>query len=293
MIVGQRKYLPWALVAPALAVLTMVLLVPLAYCVRLSLFERSLRTGYARFSGLGNYLQLFHDGRFLWAAVRTAGFVAASLSLELALGLGLALLMHHLSRGRGLFRAAVMVPWAIPTVVSGLLWAWIFNDRLGLANTVLGCLGARPVAWLASPGTAWVAVIAAEVWKTSPFVSLIILAGLQMIPRELYESAELDGAGPWRRFAGVTLPLLWPTIVLAMLFRTMDALRVFDLIVVMTGGGPAGSTEVLSFYNYKVLFTHLDFGYGSAISIGLFVLVMAGSLGYVRALLGGTYAKAC
>jgi multiple sugar transport system permease protein len=275
-----------------LAVLLLVLVMPLAYCTRLSLYEHSLRTGQSGFAGLENYLQLFRDARFLWAAARTAGFVAVSLSLELALGLGLALLMHHLARGRGLFRAAVMVPWAIPTVVSGLLWAWIFNDRLGLANALLRLMGVEALAWLASPGTSWVALIAAEVWKTSPFVSLIILAGLQMVPKELYESAEMDGAGPWKKFTGVTLPILWPTILLAMLFRTMDALRVFDLIVVMTGGGPAGSTEVLSFYNYKVLFTHLDFGYGSAISVGLFVLVMAGSLAYVRALLGGVHAPA-
>ncbi len=291
MIVGQGKLVPWAFLAPTLLVLSLVLLVPLAYCIHTSLHDLSLRGGQARFVGLDNYMRLAGDQRFLGAAIRTLGFVAVSLSLELALGLGLALLMHRLAKGRGCFRSAVMVPWAIPTVVSGLLWAWIFNDRLGLANSALGWFGAAPVAWLAWPATSWAALLAAETWKTAPFVALIILAGLQMIPRELYESAEIDGAGPWSKFTGITLPLIWPTVLLAMLFRTIDALRVFDLVTVMTGGGPAGSTEVLSLYNYRVLFTHLDFGYGSAVSVGLFMLVMAGSLAYVRHLVGGTYAQ--
>lgn len=291
MIVGQRKLVPWAFLAPTLLVLSLVLLVPLAYCLHTSLHDLSLRGGQARFVGMDNYLRLAGDQRFLGAAIRTLGFVAASLSLELALGMGLALLMHRLTRVRGTFRSAVMVPWAIPTVVSGLLWAWIFNDRLGLANSALGWFGAAPVAWLAWPATSWAALLAAETWKTAPFVALIILAGLQMIPRELYESAEIDGAGPWRQFTGITLPLVWPTVLLAMLFRTIDALRVFDLVTVMTGGGPAGSTEVLSLYNYRVLFTHLDFGYGSAVSIGLFMLVMAGSLAYVRHLVRGGHAQ--
>jgi multiple sugar transport system permease protein len=284
--VGQSRRLPWLLLAPALAVLTLVLAVPLGYCFYLSLFESSLRTGATQFTGLGNYLRLAADQRFLGSALRTLGFVAASLGLELGLGLGLALLMQHLSRGRGLFRAAVMLPWAIPTVVSGLLWAWIFNDRLGLANAVISRAGLNPVAWLAGPGTAWAALLTAEVWKTAPFVALILLAGLQMIPRELYEAAEIDGAGPWSKFSGITLPLLAPVIMLAMLFRTVDAMRVFDLVAVMTGGGPAGSTEVLSLYNYKVLFTNLEFGYGSAVSTALFLLAMAGSLAYLKAMLG-------
>lgn len=284
--VGRPKSLGWVLMSPALAVLALVLAMPLGYCLFLSLFDASLRTGQSQFAGLGNYIRLASDLRFLSSAARTLGFVGVSLALELALGLGLALLMHGLWRGRGLFRAAVMVPWAIPTVVSGLLWAWIFNDRLGPANAVLAAAGLDPVAWLAGPGTAWAALMAAEVWKTTPFVALILLAGLQMIPRELYEAAEIDGAGRWKTFSRITLPLLSPVLLLAMLFRTVDALRVFDLVAVMTGGGPAGATEVLSLYNYRVLFTNLEFGYGSAVSAVLFLTAMAGSLAYLRAMLG-------
>ena len=286
MMVGSSKRLPWLLLAPALSVLALVLALPLGYCLYLSLFDVSLRTGQARFAGLENYLRLVTDLRFLSSAARTLAFVGVSLALELVLGLGLALMMHQLWRGRGLFRAAVMVPWAIPTVVSGLLWAWIFNDRLGLANAVLAAAGLEPVAWLAGPGTAWAALMAAEVWKTAPFVALILLAGLQMIPRELYEAAEIDGASRREAFFRITLPLLSPVMLLAMLFRTVDAMRVFDLVAVMTGGGPAGATEVLSLYSYRVLFTNLEFGYGSAVSAVLFLAAMAVSLAYMRAMLG-------
>lgn len=276
--------IPYLLLLPGTAIIGLVVLVPLGYCAWLSLHHCSLRGTEWQFAGIGNYLLLARDPRFIFSALRTMGFVAVSVSLEMLSGLGLALLMHHSIRGQGLFRAAVMIPWAVPTVVSGLTWSWMFNDRMGLFNGIIRMVNpaSGPVAWLASPSLAWLAVITAEVWKTSPFVALIILAGLQMIPRELYEAAEIDGAGSCKRFAKITLPLLWPTIMVALLFRTIDALRVFDLVMVMTSGGPAGSTEVLSLYNYKILFTHLDFGYGSAVSISLFLLVMAVSLLYVK-----------
>lgn len=276
--------MPYLMLMPGAVIIGLVVLVPLLYCAWLSLHHCSLRETGWQFAGIGNYLLLAKDPRFLFSALRTMAFVAASVSLEMLSGLGLALLMQHAIRGRSLLRAAVMFPWAVPTVVSGLTWSWMFNDRMGLFNGIIRLVNpaAVPVAWLASPSLAWLAVITAEVWKTSPFVALIILAGLQMIPRELYEAAEIDGAGSFDRFAKITLPLLWPTIMVALLFRTIDALRVFDLVMVMTSGGPAGSTEVLSLYNYKILFTHLDFGYGSAVSISLFFLVMAVSLLYVR-----------
>ncbi|MCU0607116.1 MAG: sugar ABC transporter permease [Candidatus Edwardsbacteria bacterium] len=282
--VGRKTYLTVLLLAPSLVVIGLVVFFPLLYSLYVSLTDITLRSAGATLVGLRNYQALLTDQRFVAAAVRTLGFVACSVTAEMAAGFGLALLMHELGRGRGLFRAAVLVPWAIPTVVSGLTWRWMFNDRMGAVNTILGSVGLleEPLAWLARPATAWVAIIVAEVWKTAPFVALIILAGLQMVPSELYEAATIDGAGRWRRFRHVTLPLLWPTLFLALLFRTIDALRVFDLVTVMTGGGPAGSTEVLSLYAHKVLFAHLDFGYGSALTFALFLLVMGCSLAYAR-----------
>lgn len=284
--VGSDKRLPYLLMAPAITVILLVMLVPLGYCSYLSLFEHSLRTGAEQFIGLKNFIRLGSDQRFLYSALKTVSFVGISLLLEMSLGLCLALMMHSMVRGRGLVRTAVMVPWAIPTVVSGMIWGWMFNDRLGLINRLLVLTGisSAPPVWLADPTLSWMAVITAEVWKTTPFVALIILAGLQMIPVELYQAAEVDGAGPTDKFRLITLPLIWPVLLLAALFRTIDSLRVFDLIVVMTGGGPAGSTEVLSLYTYKTLFSYLDFGYGSALSMALFIMVMAFSLIYVRAM---------
>jgi multiple sugar transport system permease protein len=279
-----KKSTSYLLLLPAMAIIGMVVLAPLGYCAWLSLHRYSLWEPGRQFAGLENYATLFGDRRFLVSACRTAGFVMVSVALELVSGLGLALMMHRKSRIRGLLRAAVMVPWAIPTVVSGLTWGWMFNDRMGVLNKLGGLIssGWGQLAWLASPNLAWLALTVAEVWKTSPFVALIILAGLQMIPEELYQAAEIDGAGVLRKFVGITLPLLWPTITVAVLFRTIDALRVFDLVMVMTSGGPGGATEVLSLYNYKLLFSHLNFGYGSAVSMALFLMVMAVSLLYVK-----------
>ncbi|HAD81093.1 TPA: ABC transporter permease [Candidatus Edwardsbacteria bacterium] len=282
--VGANRKLPYLLLFPALAVMSLVLLVPLGYCFYLSLFRYSLGTGLRDFVGLSNYISLLGDQRFMASVFRTLLFVSVTLTLEIAVGFGLAVMMHSLVRGRGMLRAVVMIPWAVPTVIAAMIWGWMFNDRLGLANRLLGMAGLipGPLVWLADPALTWTVIVMAEVWKTAPFAALIILAGLQMIPIELYQAAEVDGAGAFQKFRLITLPLLWPTILLALLFRTIDALRVFDLIMVMTGGGPAGSTEVLSLYNYKTLFSHLDFGYGSALSMALFLLVMSFSLLYVR-----------
>ncbi|MDI6739682.1 MAG: sugar ABC transporter permease, partial [Candidatus Edwardsbacteria bacterium] len=185
--VGRKPHISALLLAPSLAVIGLVVFLPMMYSLYVSLTDYTLRGAGPSLVGLRNYRALFTDHRFAAAAARTLVFVACSVAAEMAAGLGLALLMHQLGRGRGLFRAAVLVPWAIPTVVSGLTWRWLFNDRMGAVNTVLGAAGLmrEPVAWLARPVTAWVAIIVAEVWKTAPFVALIILAGLQMIPSEL------------------------------------------------------------------------------------------------------------
>jgi ABC-type sugar transport system permease subunit len=212
-------------------------------------------------------------------------FIGVTIPLELLFGLGIALVLNDNFRGRGLLRAVVLVPWAIPTVVSSQMWRFIFNDRYGLVNFVLfGGDASRYLAPLADPTSALIAIMAAEIWKTTPFAALIILAGLQAIPDDLYEAASVDGATAWQKFRHVTLPMIKPALLLALLFRTIDGLRVFDLVFVMTQGGPADATNVLQFYGYKKTFAEGMVGYGSAIAVVVFFLSLALSLAYLRML---------
>jgi multiple sugar transport system permease protein len=215
--------------------------------------------------------------------LNTFFFVFASTFFEIIFGLIIALVINRHFRGRGLVRAAVLVPWAIPTVVASQMWRFIFNDKYGLVNFLFfGADTSRYEAWLADPFFAFSAIVIADVWKTSSFAGLLILAGLQMIPDELYEAARIDGATAWQQFKKITLPLIKPALLIALLFRTMDAFRVFDLVFVMTQGGPADSTNVLQFYGYKKIFAEGLMGYGSTISVLVFVITFIVALGYIR-----------
>lgn len=235
------------------------------------------------FVGLENYRILIGDPVARHSFFVTIAFVLFSTALELLLGLGIALVIHQPFKGRGWVRAAVLVPWAIPTVVASQMWRYIFNDQYGLANLMLfGNEVSRYIPWLAYPGTAFMAIVLADVWKTSAFAGLLILAGLQVIPDELYDAARIDGANAIQRFFRITLPLLRPALLVALLFRTMDAFRVFDLVFVMTQGGPADATQVLQFYGYKTLFTEGMLGYGTTISVSVFLAIFILSLFYIR-----------
>lgn len=284
----SERRLAWAFVAPALGTIVLVALFPLAWTVWESLHRHDLRLPWTGrpFVGLGNYGDILADARF-WAAMgHTAFFTAASVSLELGLGLFLALAMNRASRGRGLVRAAVLVPWAIPTVVAALLWRFLFDAEAGLANAVLvgtGLVDEGPV-WFVRAATAWVPVILADVWKTTPFVALLLLAGLQNIDRSWYEAAAVDGAGAWRQLVHVTLPLLKPAILVVLIFRTLDAFRVFDLVYVLTGGGPGTATEPIALYTFNALFQNLRFGYGCALGVIVFLVTFALAMLYVRGL---------
>jgi ABC-type sugar transport system permease subunit len=215
----------------------------------------------------------------------TVIFVGVTTSLEVALGLGIALVLNEWFRGRGLLRALVLIPWAIPTVVSSQMWRFIFNDQYGVLNIFLfGTLKESYLAPLADPFLAPVAIMIAEVWKTTSFAALIILAGLQSIPDDLYEAGSIDGMTSWQRFCHITLPLAKPALLLALLFRTIDALRVFDLVFVMTQGGPADATNVIQYYGYKKIFAEGMVGYGSAVAVGIFLVSLLLSLFYIRTL---------
>jgi ABC-type sugar transport system permease subunit len=237
------------------------------------------------FVGLLNFYNLATDPDWWRAVWNTVFFAAVSVALETVLGTVIALTLNARMRGRGLMRAVMLIPWAIPTVVSSQMWRFIFNDRYGLFNFILfGGDTAQYVAPLADPQFAMLAIMAAEIWKTAPFAALIILAGLQTISDEVYEAASIDGANSWQKFRHVTLPLLWPALLLALLFRTIDALRVFDLVFVMTQGGPADATNVLQFYGYKKTFAEGMIGYGSTIAVTVFTISLIFALAYLRAL---------
>jgi len=273
----------WALLAPAGTLLAAVALLPMLYVVWLSLLQESPFRPSA-FAGVRNFARLAADPRFWNALGNTLYFALVSVALELLLGLGIALLLERVGRGRAAFYAILLLPWATPTVVSARMWEWMYNGELGVLNYLLG----EPVNWLGDPGWAMHAAIAMDVWKSAPFVALLLLAGLQAIPRELYGAAAVDGAGPWRTFRRITLPLLAPVLLVVLVFRSIDALRVFDSIYVLTGGGPANGTETLSIYAYKILFQTLDFGYGSALSVAVLAITGAITLVYVHLLRGRT-----
>ncbi|WP_163991031.1 carbohydrate ABC transporter permease [Pyxidicoccus caerfyrddinensis] len=271
----------YLLVAPAVVVLAGVALYPILAAVWLSLHRFILVFGERRFTGLDNYAFLLSDARFWSALGNTAYFTLVAVTVELLLAVPLALLLNRAFPGRGLLRASVLVPWAIPTVVSARLWAWMFNPEYGLINRMLP---GSDINWLGAPGYALHAAILVDVWKTTPFVALLVLAGLQGIGEDLYKAARVDGASNWRMFRSITLPLLKPALLLALLFRSLDAFRVFDAIYVLTEGGPANTTETLSIYAYKTLMRSGDFGYGSALSVATFLCVVVLAAVWLRLL---------
>ncbi|MGA9175266.1 MAG: sugar ABC transporter permease, partial [Thermoactinomyces sp.] len=238
------------------------------------------------FVGLKYYENLLAGGR-LWASLtNTLTFTIISVGLELVLGLMIALVINRSFRGRGLIRAAVLIPWAIPTVISALMWKFMFDGQNGIMAKFFAMIGLVPDMGLLLT-TKWgsmFAIIFADVWKTTPFMALLLLAGLQMIPRSLYEAAAVDGASKVQQFFRITLPQLKSTILVSLLFRTLDAFRVFDLVYVLTGGGPANSTETISIYAYKTMFAQMDFGQGSALSVLVFICVAIISMIFVKLL---------
>jgi ABC-type sugar transport system permease subunit len=280
------RRLAWLFVLPAVGLVALVAIFPLGWTLWESLHLHDLRMPWRGrpFVGLENYLELLGDPRFRDAMLHTLLFAAVSVSLELALGLAVALGLDRAFRGRGIVRAAVLLPWAIPTVVAALLWRFMFESQAGIVNAALVSTGVveEPVVWFVRAATAWVPVVLADVWKATPFVALLLLAGLQGIDRSLYEAAAVDGASRWWQLRHVTLPLLKPTILVALVFRTLDAFRVFDLIYVMTGGGPGTSTEPIALYTFDALLQNLRFGYGAALSVVVFLVTFTLALIYIR-----------
>jgi multiple sugar transport system permease protein len=279
-----ERRLATLMVAPSVVLIALVALWPIVYAIWLSLHQYSLiRAGVSRWAapaGLGNYIDAL-GAREFWAAVRvTFEFTIASVFLETLIGLAMAMAMHQAFKGRGLLRTVVLVPWAVLTVVTAIMWRTIVDPNLGFVNSLLG----TDTVWLGNSPQALIVMILADAWKTAPFMALLLLAGLQVIPSEIYEAAKVDGATAWQRFRRITLPLLKPALLVALIFRTLDALRAFDLPKVLTNG--ANDTTTLSLLAQKTFQVNSLYGQGSALAILTFIIVMLVSFGYIR-LVGG------
>jgi ABC-type sugar transport system permease subunit len=281
--------LAWSLALPALAIVAAFGFLPIAWTFWESLHLHDLRMPWRGrpFVGAGNYLEIVAAPRFWSALGHTGFFVAATLAIELAAGLLLAMALDRVTRARGLVRTAVLLPWAVPTVVVALIWRFMFESPGGLASTLAGGWRFAPETWFADPVAAWIPLLLADAWKTTPFVAILLLAGLQQIDRSLYEAADVDGAGAWRQFRHITLPLLAPALLVAALFRSLDAFRVFDLVYVMTGGGPGTATEPIALYTFATLLQNLQFGLGAALSMIVFAIAFVAALAAIR-LFGGS-----
>jgi ABC-type sugar transport system permease subunit len=292
---GRRSRVPgraaqtrvaWLFMSPALLIVALVAIAPIAWTAWESFHLHDLRMPWLGrpFIGLANYREALADPRFLEAVAHTALFVVFTVSLEVVCGTALALALNRSMSGRGMLRTAAILPWAMPTVVVALLWRFAFEGPQDVAS--LGLMRLRivdgPVLWFAGAATAWVPIITADVWRMTPFVALLVLAGLQQIDPALYEAARMDGAGRWRQFRAITLPLLVPALLVATLFRALDAIRVFDLVFVLTAGGPGTATEPLSLFAFSALMRHLRFGYGSSVSMMMFMAAFLGALALIR-----------
>lgn len=240
----------------------------------------------SNFIGLKAYGNLLKDTRFWKALGHTLIFTVLSVSIELVLGMLLALIMNKAMKGIGLVRTVALIPWAIPTAVSAMIWSYLYDGSYGIISFLfskLGIVSSQSAMLLTSSGAMGAAVIA-DVWKTTPYMALLLLAGLQVIDRGLYESSAIDGAGPIVTFFKITLPLVKPSLLVALLFRTLDAFRVYDLIAILTGGGPGNGTESLSIYAYKLMFDQSNYGYSSVVVMGMFVVVAIIAFLYVKVL---------
>jgi len=277
--VSERRLAAY-MVSPSVPLIALVAAYLIGYAIWLSLHEYSVRVaGLSRWAGpigLRNYSAIFQDAEF-WAALRnTFIFTAFAVTFEVIIGMAMALAMHSAFRGQGVLRTVVLVPWAVLTVVTARMWQTIFDPTLGIVNSILG----TDTVWLGQSPQAMMVMIIADVWKTAPFMALLLLAGLQVIPGEIYEAAKVDGATTWQRFRKITLPLLMPALLVALIFRTLDSLRIFDLPFVLTKG--AHGTNTLSLEAYQTFTANNIIGKGAALAVVTFLIVMAVSFVYIR-----------
>lgn len=269
----SERRLGFAMLAPAFLLLAAVVLYPIAELIRNSFHFNHLAQPWmgTPFVGFENYVKALGDDRFHEAVWHTLLYILVTVPGAVVIGLGLALLANQPFRVKWPVRLGLLLPWALPLVFAGLIFRWFFEYNQGIANAMLRGLGLEPLNWLTSPGLAFFAICLAIIWKSSSFVALVLLAGLQTIPKSFYEAAEVDGATKWQQFREITLPMLRPAIFVALIFRTITAIQTFDIPYAMTNGGPGNSTETLAMYIHKTTVDFLDLGYGSALAVLMFI----------------------
>ncbi|MCC7368091.1 MAG: sugar ABC transporter permease [Chloroflexi bacterium] len=280
-----NKALPFEIlcILPALIATLLVIVVPLLYSLGIS-FYRYILTDPAniRFIGFANYVQAFGDSSFVSALRTTAVFTIGTVAAQFVLGMVFALVVHNLSFGQGLVRTAMLVPIFMTPAVAAFMWRFMLHPDLGIVNYFVSMVGLGKPVWLGNPSLALFAVMAVDIWRNTPFMFLIFLAGMQSLPSELYEAAAVDGASPAQRFLRITLPLLTPLIMVALIIRGMDAVREFDILFIMTGGGPGNATETIALATHRYSFRVYNMGLGSAVSYIIFVVVFVASIFFVR-----------
>ena len=288
---GRQVQLAWLLITPTLLVFLLIAGYPLTEAFILS-FQKAKLDGSIpwSFTGIDNYLRLFRDSEFLGSIWNSLRFTLIAVPIEGAFGLLFALAANSAFKGRWILRFAILAPWAVPSVATSEIWRWLFHDVYGLINYVLIGFGklihlqffSMGIAWLALPQTAMWAIVAADVWRSSPYVAIILLAGLQLVPNELYDAATIDGATSWKRFWHITLPILTPTLLVALILRTVDAFRMFDLVAVMTGGD--AETATAAYYNRQILIDFNNAGLGSTVSVVILLISLSFVFLYSRLL---------
>ena len=280
----QQARLGWGLSAPALIVIGAVTIFPIAYAIAMSVSNVSATGSGFSLSGLtgNNYSIMFHAAQWRYALFFTVLYTVITVTIEVVLGTAIALVLERLSAGRGWMMALLLIPWSMITVINAQLWFYIYNPVYGVLDNILSHIGLGTPVILGTRLPAIAALMVADIWKTTPFVAIIVLAGLVMIPRDFYEAAEVDGGSGWRIFWRITFPLLRPTIALAVLFRVLQAFGLFDLPFVLTSGGPGYSTQPLAILAYDAMFRDLDFGPGAAVATSTALLVVIGCVIFMR-----------
>ncbi|HHW02240.1 MAG TPA: sugar ABC transporter permease [Thermoanaerobacterales bacterium] len=273
-------------ILPAMLFIIGIIIFPLLYSVYISFFDFNIFTIHPPFIGLKNYMDIFKSDYFWYSIGRTTYFTVISVGLELVLGFLVALLLNQEFKGRSLARTLLILPWALPTVVNGVLWTWIYDPNYGALNALLKSLGiiSQYKNWLGTAFSAMNAVIVADVWKNTSFIAMVLLAAMQNIPKDYYEAAIIDGASRLKNIFYITLPLLRPAILVAVVIRTMEAFKVFDIIYIMTKGGPANGTQVISYYTYINSFQYSKYGYGAALSYIVSLVILIFALFYIKIL---------
>lgn len=284
----QKAKMGYIFIIPSIVLVLVFIVYPVINTINMSLYDLRIQTlaEGKKFVGFDNYIKLFSDKTFIESLKFTLMFTVIAVTLETLIGMIFALIMNKAIPGQGIIRTAVLVPWAIPTIVSGLMWQFMYSDQYGIINLILSKLHLIQdyIPWLIEKNTAIIAVIIADVWKTTPYMSLLILSGLQTVPESLYEAASLDGANKVQRFFRITLPIIKPVVVVAILFRVLATFRIYDLVVALTSGGPADGTQSLSLYTIKTYFNFGNLGYGATLAVVTFIISLLISFLFMDAL---------